>query len=40
LLEWFLCFNPVGAAHDYIPALAKRTGPARNVVPSTPVPAE
>jgi hypothetical protein len=33
LLEWFLCFNPVGASHDYIPELVKRTGPARNVVP-------
>lgn len=36
LLEKFLCFNPVGASHDYIPALVERTGPARNVVPPLP----
>ncbi len=33
MLEWFLCFNPVGAAHDYMPSLTKRVGPARNIVP-------
>ena len=38
LLEWFLCFNPVGASHDYIPGLTKRTGPARNVVPTYVIP--
>jgi hypothetical protein len=37
-LEWFLCFNPVGAKHDYIPALVKRTGPARNIVPTIALP--
>lgn len=36
VLEKFLCFNPVGASHDYIPALVPRTGPARNVVPPLP----
>ena len=37
-LEWFLCFNPVGASHDYIPGLVKRIGPARNVVPPYVIP--
>lgn len=32
-LEWFLCFNPVGASHDYLPGFLMRVGPARNVVP-------
>ena len=36
LLEWLLCFNPVGASHDYIPALVRRVGPARNIVPEIP----
>ena len=38
ILDWFLCFNPVGASHDYIPALAKGIGPARNVVPTYVIP--
>ena len=38
LLEWFLCFNPVGAAHDYVPALVSRVGPARNIVPKSTLP--
>jgi hypothetical protein len=38
LSEWFLCFNPVGASHDYIPELVKRTGPAHNVVPPMQIP--
>jgi hypothetical protein len=33
VLEWFLCFNPVGASHDYLPGFLMRVGPARNVVP-------
>jgi hypothetical protein len=37
LLEWFLCFNPAGASHDYIPGLVKRIGPPRNVVPTYPI---
>ena len=32
-LEWFLCFNPVGASHDYLPGFLMRVGPARNIVP-------
>jgi hypothetical protein len=40
LLEWFLCFNPVGASHDYIPGLVRRVGPARNVVPNSKLPQE
>lgn len=39
LLERFLCFNPVGATHDYIPELVPRVGPPRNVVPHYDVPA-
>jgi len=39
LLERFLCFNPVGATHDYIPELVPRIGPPRNVVPHYDVPA-
>ena len=38
MLERFLCFNPVGAKHDYIPGLVRRTGPARNVVPHYEIP--
>ena len=38
LLEWFLCFNPVGASHDYIPGLVGRVGPARNIVPKSTLP--
>lgn len=37
-LEWFLCFNPVGASHDYMPSLVRRVGPARNIVPKSKVP--
>ena len=33
MLEWLLCFNPVGASHDYMPGFVSRVGPARNVVP-------
>ena len=33
VLEWLLCFNPVGASHDYMPGFVSRVGPARNVVP-------
>ncbi|MGK0238042.1 MAG: hypothetical protein ACI92G_001506 [Candidatus Pelagisphaera sp.] len=33
LLEWFLCFNPVGASHDYMPSLVQKVGPSRNIVP-------
>jgi hypothetical protein len=39
LLDRFLCFNPVGASHDYIPEFAPRTGPPRNVVPAYEIPA-
>jgi hypothetical protein len=38
MLEKFLCFNPVGASHDYIPGLINRTGPPRNVVPRYVIP--
>lgn len=38
ILEKFLCFNPAGASHDYIPELAARTGSPRNVVPDFDVP--
>ena len=38
LLDRFLCFNPVGATHDYIPALVPRIGPPRNLVPHYEVP--
>ena len=36
LAEWFLCFNPVGAGHDYLPGFVRRVGPARNIVPEIP----
>jgi hypothetical protein len=38
VLEWFLCFNPVGASHDYLPGIVSRVGPARNMVPEPTFP--
>jgi hypothetical protein len=33
IAEWFLCFNPVGASHDYMPSFIEHLGPRGNVVP-------
>lgn len=33
IADWFLCFNPVGSVHDYMPSFIEHLGPDGNIVP-------